>query len=70
MVSTSLSKLTLTHIEGKCGDDDFFDTKTLTHIEGKCGGGWLTARKTVNHDGVRYGSVAPPLVQTLLSSIA
>ena len=60
MVSTSLSKLTLTHIEGKCGDDDFFDTKTLTHIEGKCGGGWSTARKTVNHDGVWYGSVAPP----------
>ena len=52
VVSTSLTKKTLTHIEVKCGDDNFFDLETLTHIEGKCGGGWLRAMKTVTHDGV------------------
>ena len=34
--------------------------KTLTTVEGNCGGGWLRELKTVNHDGVWYGSVAPP----------
>ena len=62
VVSPSSSKNTLTHIEVKRGGETFFDSKTLTHIEGICGGGWSTAMKTVTHDGVWYGSVAPPLV--------
>ena len=55
-----MTQKTLTHIEVKCGGDNFFDSKTLTHIEGKCGGGWSTATITVTHDGVWYGSVATP----------
>ena len=60
VVSTWLTKETLTHIEGKRGGDSFFDSKTLTHIEGKCGGGMSRAMKTVTHDGVQNGSVDPP----------
>ncbi len=52
---------TVTHIVGKCGCLTSYPRKTLTTVEGNCGGGWLRGLKTVNHDGVWYGSVAPPL---------
>ena len=37
----------------------FISVETLTTDVGNCGGGWLRELKTVNHDGVWYGSVAP-----------
>ena len=46
---------------GKCGGLTSYLWKTLTTVEGNCGGGWLRELKTVNHDGVWYGSVDPPL---------
>ena len=50
---------TVTHIVGKCGGLTSYPRKTLTTVEGNSGGGGLRELKTVNHDGVWYGSVAP-----------
>ena len=60
MVSPHSHRTTLTHIEGNCGGLQFCSTKTLSTIEVKCGGGWLRELETLTHDGVWYGSVAPP----------
>ena len=61
VVSPHNHRTTLTHIEGNCGGLQFCSTKTLSTIEVKCGGGWLRELETLTHDGVWYGSVAPPL---------
>ena len=60
VVSPHNHQTTLTHIEGNCGGLQFCSTKTLSTIEVKCGGGWLRELETLTHDGVWYGSVAPP----------
>ena len=62
VVSPHNHRTTLTHIEGNCGGLQFCSTKTLSTIEVKCGGGWLRELETLTHDGVWYGSVAPPLI--------
>ena len=54
------SSKTVTHMVGKCGGLTSYLWKTLTTDVGNCGGGWLRELKTVNHDGVWYGSVTPP----------
>ena len=69
VVSRHNHRNTLTHIEGNCGGLQFSSSKTLTIIEVKCGGGWFRELKTLTHDGVWYGSVAPPDTTTVTINV-
>ena len=51
---------TLTIFVDKRGGIQFCDSKNTYPHDGKCGGGGSRELKTVTHDGVWNGTVAPP----------
>ena len=56
--SKTLTHMVVSVVMG--GGVQFSDSKTLTTMVGKCGGGWSRELKTLTHDNVWYGTVAPP----------